>query len=179
MDHFSELVTKSISCGDYHSIAITVDDFVFSWGDNTYGQLSTGDYQSSDLPKLVQNIEFNISKVISLKSSTYFLTKEGKIYYCGEHYINGIEGNTPKPIELITNCDKHFIDISSGSPNYYCLAKTNESIYEIMKNELKLFDTKHKNIDQYFVDKFHITYQTIDLTQNRFQEENNLIGNSF
>ena len=164
-------------------MAVTVDNFLFAWGDNTYGQLATGDYQSSNLPKLVQNLEINVSKMICSKSSTYFLTREGKIYYSGENYLGGVEGKSSKLIELTSNESTPFVDITSGSPNYYCLAKTDECVYELMKNEFTFFESKYENFDQYFIKNFHITNRTMSFNEsitdeyNRLRIEDCLIGN--
>ena len=164
-------------------MAVTEDNFLFAWGENAYGQLATGDFQSSNLPKLVENLNINISKIICSKSSTYFLTKEGKIYYCGENYIQGIKGKSAKLMQLTTDSSTPFVDITSGSPNYYCLAKTEECVYEFMKNEFKFFESKYDNIDQYFIQNFHITNRTMSLNDELTQDyedhriENCLIGN--
>ena len=44
----------AVSAGGYHSLAITADDAVWSWGDGGHGQLGHGDQQSQLLPKKVE-----------------------------------------------------------------------------------------------------------------------------
>lgn len=40
----------SIACGGYHNIVFSEMGKVFSWGDNSYGQLGTGDYEKRAIP---------------------------------------------------------------------------------------------------------------------------------
>jgi len=44
----------TVSAGDLHSLAITADGSVWSWGDGAFGKLGHGDYQNQLLPKKVE-----------------------------------------------------------------------------------------------------------------------------
>ena len=43
-----------IACGDNHSVVLTVDGRVFSWGRGKYGQLGLGNFENSLLPTEVE-----------------------------------------------------------------------------------------------------------------------------
>ena len=155
---------KSIACGDSHSLALTADNFVFAWGSNHYGQLATGDFVSSNLPTLVPAPKLDIQKIICSKNTTYFLTKQTTVHFCGENYMKGFGPKTAIVVEV--KCPTPFLDIVSCAPSLsICLAKTDGSVYELMRNELSFFETDYKNFDQYFTQNFHLTYKTMSMTE--------------
>ena len=46
-----------MSAGEYHSLALTADGAVWSWGGGTYSKLGHGDEQMQLLPKKVETLE--------------------------------------------------------------------------------------------------------------------------
>jgi len=56
---------RSIACGNYHSLAVTDDDALYSWGCGVDGQLGHGDYETIQLPKRV-----NIPKVYQVSGGS-------------------------------------------------------------------------------------------------------------
>ncbi|GLD98298.1 hypothetical protein PINS_up006995 [Pythium insidiosum] len=44
----------SLSCGKHHAAIITAQGKLYTWGNNKFGQLGTGDYSSTAVPKEVQ-----------------------------------------------------------------------------------------------------------------------------
>ena len=85
-----------ISTKGHFCLVLTSDNNLYSWGDNTYGQLGDGTNISSNIP-----VEVNIKGVLSKKTisqiSCYFahfliLTTDGDIYACGMN-IHGELGN--------------------------------------------------------------------------------------
>ncbi|XP_054166562.1 uncharacterized protein LOC128964028 [Oppia nitens] len=164
---------KSIACGDNHSIAMTVDQHIYVWGDNNCGQLGTGDYDNCNKPKHVKlSDDIYVHKIVCCKNSTYYLVNDGNIYYCGQKYLNGNVNNINKLTVIET--DEKFIDIFSLNPYNWCFAKTpNGCVYQIMKNEFTFFETNFINFDQYFAQKFQITNRTISLTNTTNNNNNN------
>jgi len=45
-----------IACGWQHSMAITKNGFVYSWGINLNGQLGIGDFQDRNIPTLIKDL---------------------------------------------------------------------------------------------------------------------------
>jgi len=43
-----------MACGSRHSVAVTSDGCVYSWGSNDYGQLGHGDLVSRDCPTVIE-----------------------------------------------------------------------------------------------------------------------------
>lgn len=120
--------------------------------------------------------------MVCSKNTTYFLTDRGQIYFCGENYINDVGPKTCKPVEI--TCDTPFTDLISCGPSLTtCLAKTDQCVYELMRNELSFFETNSKTFDEYFVQNFHLTYKTMSCSQmadepeDRDDIENYFIGN--
>eukprot|EP00066_Takifugu_rubripes_P013620 XP_011602886.1 PREDICTED: probable E3 ubiquitin-protein ligase HERC1 isoform X2 [Takifugu rubripes] len=71
---------------DGHTLAITVDGEVFSWGDGEYGKLGHGNSATQKYPKIIQGPLF--SKIVVSASAGYrhsaAVTKDGELYTWGE-----------------------------------------------------------------------------------------------
>ena len=82
-------VVTSISGGLFHTVALASDGRVYTWGDNTYGQLGDGTTTSSTTPVAVNMIGELSRKIIiaiaGAESHTVALTSEGKVYAWGRN----------------------------------------------------------------------------------------------
>ena len=54
VEAFADRRVVAVSAGPYHSLALTADGAVWSWGDENYGKLGHGDEQEQLLPKKVE-----------------------------------------------------------------------------------------------------------------------------
>jgi RCC1 and BTB domain-containing protein len=92
---------KNIACGDYHTMALTLEDELYAWGEGNCGQLGTGGKDDVHTPKRI-NINFNNSLLLNDYSSrdsgkekprihqislggkhSLLLTNKGHLYVCG------------------------------------------------------------------------------------------------
>lgn len=87
---FSPPVHKKIaqvSCGTAHSLALTTDGGVYSWGSGQSGRLGHGDVQDRDAPTLIQILvhahEHAIVQVSSGDSHCLALSRSGLVYSWG------------------------------------------------------------------------------------------------
>ena len=140
MNAFNGEQVKSISCGSFHTLALTQSGRVYSWGgSNEYGQLGVGNIQDTHTPKLVELSEnLYINKIICGESYSLMLSSEGDIYFCGllgfrwcgvSH--NSSYGPTWAPKKL-SHFEK-FIDIASRSDYDLCAVTSVNNIYYIFK----------------------------------------------
>jgi len=65
---------RQIACGDVHSLALTYNGLVYSWGSSKFGQLGHGNRKTQPLPKLIVYLDENVSRE---KSSTVRLIGAG------------------------------------------------------------------------------------------------------
>ena len=63
------------------SFAITLDDKLYAWGDNKYGQLGLGDYDQILIPQKV--LVPNVKKIICKYPLTMAITLTNDVYYWG------------------------------------------------------------------------------------------------
>ena len=72
--------------GDYHSLALTADGAVWSWGRGGWGRLGHGDQQNQLLPKKVE--AFAGQRVVAVSAGDYdhslALTADGAIWSWGQ-----------------------------------------------------------------------------------------------
>jgi alpha-tubulin suppressor-like RCC1 family protein len=127
-----------ISCGHFHSMALTECGHVYSWGLNDCGQLGTGNKVHSNEPKFVAVIDENkcnvfIEKISCGSSHSLLLSSDGFIYAFGRNQ-SGELGNQKEENELSPHrikIETKFIDISSHWNNYISIALSQNGIYFI------------------------------------------------
>ena len=93
-----------VKAGYYHSIALTENGEVYTWGYNGNGQLGNGTREDSLVPIKVTGLE-NIAKVNAYKYMTIALTQNGEVYAWGSGY-------GAKPVKL--NFTRKIIDVSGN-----------------------------------------------------------------
>lgn len=75
---------KSVSCGSEHSVALTEDCMVYSWGSGDGGLLGHGNTQKLTRPKLVETLRNEvISSVVCGGLHTLALSKKGYVFSWG------------------------------------------------------------------------------------------------
>ena len=112
-----------ISAGDYHSLALTENGRVYSWGRNSYGQLGDGTTNDRNLPHLIEGIP---GKVASVKAGDYHslvLLKSGKVYGCGYNPFGQASNRTTQDTsrwQIIEAIPGKVVSIAAG--DYHSLA---------------------------------------------------------
>jgi len=108
IEAFAGLRVVAVSVGHDHSLALTADGAVWSWGDGDYGKLGHGDWQDQPLPKKVE--AFAGQRVVALsagESHSLTLTADSAVLTWG-HGGHGCLGHgedlsdqlLPKKIEV-------------------------------------------------------------------------------
>ena len=62
----------SVACGEYHSVVMTRDGLVYTFGQNMCGNLGLGHYRDSKHPSLMNIKKFKRKAVVAVKCSTSF-----------------------------------------------------------------------------------------------------------
>ncbi len=92
--------TKAIDvfAGSYHSFAVKEDGKLYAWGLNNYGQLGTGDYESTRAMKEVQGIDgTKVSLVVGGESHSAALLSTGEVFTWGRNDEGQLGYELPKP----------------------------------------------------------------------------------
>jgi alpha-tubulin suppressor-like RCC1 family protein len=117
-----------VSSGKDHSLFLTDNGKVYALGKNSEGRLGLGDKEERQTPTLISSLSGEVIKAISTGSYyTLFLTKEGKVYSCGENTAGQLghgdkeERQTPTLISSLS--DKEITAISSGQSHSLFLDK--------------------------------------------------------
>ena len=161
---FNDIII-TIMCSFNRSFALTKEGMVYSWGSNYGCDLGHEINRNSIVsePKLI-----NISDVISICSSnvnTYFLKSDGHIYFCGQYRKddNCFQQNRPRKLRS----SKIFSSLFSMSN--FCKFKSKSIaicdglIYHL--NFDKIEETDESDVIHYFIYKFSICPQTMNLKE--------------
>mmetsp|Transcript_89446 Transcript_89446/g.186878 ORF Transcript_89446/g.186878 Transcript_89446/m.186878 type:complete len:591 (+) Transcript_89446:328-2100(+) len=89
----------SVQCGRHHVVALTEDGQVFTWGDNSGGQLGLGDYQPRFEPAWVEDLHNDfITQILAVDNMTFALDGKGMVHAWGDNKDGalGLEHESPK-----------------------------------------------------------------------------------
>ncbi|XP_049853132.1 uncharacterized protein LOC126334689 isoform X3 [Schistocerca gregaria] len=125
----SELIT-SISAGQYHSLALTADGRVYSWGWGVHGQLGIGSIEDALHPKLVKRLNGQVVKQISGgHGHSLFLTETGEVFTCGSSVFgqlgNGGNIKSSTPV-LVSSLPETCVLVSTGYFHNLALSTSNK-----------------------------------------------------
>ncbi len=160
-----------ISCGRWHSMALTESGRVFCWGDNRCKQLAIENLNNLNKPKRIEMNGIIIKKISCGQLHNLLLTNDGVIYVFGYNHLGqlGISDRIQsKPMKL--NHKNKFIDIASHSDDDISVSLSDEGIYYVW-GECKStrFSTSTRTISKSF-DEVFATYTTFQInpTQKLF-----------
>ncbi len=112
---FYEEFVIDISCGGHHSMGLTNNGHVFSWGYNQFSQLGHRENENLNKPKLIELKNVLITKISCGQYHSLLLSNDEIIYGFGNNDFGQIgivtKENQIKPTKL--NNQKKFIDIAS------------------------------------------------------------------
>jgi len=107
----------SVSAGERHSLALTADGCVWSWGDGIFGQLGHGDEQDQLLPKKVE--AFAGQRVVSVSAGqlhSLALTTGGSVWSWGywSQLGHGDEQDQLLPKKVDAFAEQRVVAVSAG-----------------------------------------------------------------
>lgn len=109
------VVVREVVCGAGHSLILTEDCRIYSWGFNKVGQLGLGDFVDRTVPCEV-SLPRDVAHIRSGAGHCFALTKGGRVYSWGfsEYYQTGLnsQDNQNSPV-LIRNL-RSISDVSCG-----------------------------------------------------------------
>jgi RCC1 and BTB domain-containing protein len=148
----------SIACGGYHSLVLTDEGQVYSWGYNSHGQLGLGNKAHQNRPQKINLNNNQIVKSISCGwNHSLLLTIDGNIYAFGDNKFGQLgNGNTTEQLNPVKiNGSQKFKEIAAISwPNISVSKGVDDYCYVWGQCENESFltpnKTKIKSIDEIF-----------------------------
>ena len=117
----------ALSAGGHHSLALTADGAVWSWGNSYFGQLGHGNQQNQLLPKQVE--AFAGQRVVAVSAGaahSLALTADGALWSWGDgargRLGHGDTQSQPQPKKVEAFADQRVIAASAGA--FHSLAIT-------------------------------------------------------
>uniref|UniRef100_A0A8D0GY77 RCC1-like domain-containing protein n=1 Tax=Sphenodon punctatus TaxID=8508 RepID=A0A8D0GY77_SPHPU len=100
IDGISTLRVIQVTCGHYHSLALAQDGRVFSWGQNSHGQLGIGkEFSSVAAPQCIASLDgIPVAQVATGGAHSFALSLSGAVYGWGRNNAQqlGLTSASPK-----------------------------------------------------------------------------------
>lgn len=88
---------RAMDAGWTHTVAVT-DNEVYAWGENTYGQLGTRTFRSSDHPTEVESLKGQGAALVACGARhTVVLCRDGRVFGCGDVGDGALPVEDPDP----------------------------------------------------------------------------------
>lgn len=119
----SHLKLIDVVAGQYHSIGLTSDGQVYTWGWGIHGQLGHGTCNNEYYPKLVQFEEI-IAQITAGHAHSLILACDGKLYGFGSNAFGQLESTntfgskTTQPVRIFLQPDIH-VSIEKVASSYF------------------------------------------------------------
>ena len=124
---------RKITCGERHTVALTAEGSIYSWGYGGDGQLGHGDYQVQTLPALVTALRSeHIVDIACGDKHTAAITSGGDLYTWGENSRGQLglgdfrKQHTPRRVMELQG--KMVLQISCGAYHTACILD-DETVY--------------------------------------------------
>ncbi|KAF7637946.1 Protein kinase domain-containing protein [Meloidogyne graminicola] len=116
---------KQIAVNESHQLILTIQGQVFSWGNNSFGQLGHGDLINRQFPTLIESLENkNVYKIATGKKFSIFCAGRGIVLITGKIFDNDKYEIKPKIVESLLTED--IIDIRCGDEHLIALTENGE-----------------------------------------------------
>ena len=138
-----------VACGDIHTFCKTLNDEIYCWGCNEFGQLGLGYTSNVVKPNLCINYPENIVDIRCGSNHTVILTTQLEVYICGsnERCLLGIpDVNNVTSFQKVDGLSE-IVRIECGNNHFMCI-DIHYSLFVFGSNsfgQLGLSDTKDRN----------------------------------
>ena len=121
-----------ISCGSYFTVCVDCEGFLWSFGDNYYGQLGTGNTTNFNVPQKI----LEIPPVLSVSSHTLIITTDSNLWSWGRNYYGELcHGDKKRRSKPRQTSFSNILKISAG---YY------HSLFQNHKGEIFSCGNNHR-----------------------------------
>ena len=140
----------SVSCGDSHTLIISDDNNLWSWGTNAFGQLCHGDKEYRSKPQ--KTLFSDISKISAGLNHSIFQNNKGEIFVCGYNLqgacgMGHFNNSSITPI-LIPYAPSNIVQFVCGS-NQNLFLDSEGNVYSVGQNyfgQLGLGHNRNQNV---------------------------------
>ncbi|XP_059167595.1 uncharacterized protein LOC131949741 [Physella acuta] len=117
----------ALDCGHYHSLALTSDNQVYSWGWGVHGQLGHGNPEDCLIPTHVRFLlSLSVVKIAGGYAHSLVLTEPGDVWSFGCGYFGqlgvGVNHKTTIPLKVVLPTPMPVVAI--GTKYFHCVAVT-------------------------------------------------------
>ena len=130
-----------VAAGDNHTLCITADGSLFSWGDNSTGQLGVGDTENRRIPTLVTWLQGKqVTHVAAGEVHTICTTSDGSVFTWGNDDYGQLglgDGESDRLVPTLVRGGlqgKQVVQVAAGDKHSACVTK-DSSVYMWGDNE--------------------------------------------
>jgi len=122
------LGVTQVACGEYHSVALTIDGYLWSWGRGRHGQLGHGDREARVRPFQILSLkEHHIKQVSCGDSHSLCCDNSGHVFAWGQSKWGqtgtGSTEDILSPVQIDQLREEYIIQVACGSRHSLALAR--------------------------------------------------------
>ena len=111
------IAVQQVSTGEEHTAVVKADGSLWIWGNNSYGQLGTGDKERQSAPRKIMDDVKSVS--LGEGNSSAALKKDGSLWMWGFNYYGqlgtGDKTDRSRPVKVLTGVKSVTLGHSCGS----------------------------------------------------------------
>ena len=113
MEYFSHINVTKIACGNDHLLVLNDQGEVYAWGNNTFGQVGSGNQDEYIYETILLEIPDKIRDIYSWEQSSFAITYDGQVYSWGKNHYDNLGLNIPETIIYEPRLIPHLCNIKS------------------------------------------------------------------
>ena len=138
-----------VSCGFKHSVCLSEKGKVYTWGNNSFGQLGHESYNNYSPVEVIIEDEYNeVIRIIQVTAgfrSTFFMTYNRCIYYCGKINDKKQYVKIPEKFNLIEKNEEISNENEFAIVKIWCSYSLYKSIFYASIADIRNISTKFKS----------------------------------
>jgi hypothetical protein len=161
LDAFNGEKIVSISCGSYHSMALTINGRAFIWGFNTSGVIVNRDTYDLNKPKLIEMNNIRVKSISCGYEHSLLLSSCGHIYVYDKEHCARKDDEEREIMPIGLNDNIIFTDLFSHINYDFSAALSIDKVFyalnEFNRNAINLRKTEFESLDELFAKECQIT----------------------
>jgi alpha-tubulin suppressor-like RCC1 family protein len=127
IEALNRVAVKQVAAGFFHSMVLTSEGLVLTWGDGDYGKLGRGNTDRQNVPKRVESLT-NVTDIASGRDHSLAVGEEGVVYTWGDNQFGQLGlgdhgGSTDRLVPTLVDGVNGVVAVAGGGKHSLALSR--------------------------------------------------------